>query len=242
MVFYIWTKSKVIENLFSYISEFSGYAAFLPFVLFLLFVHKTHTERPLWIIFIYCAVCIAIDFIVAWLDVDGKSLHFVNSSLTAFEYLSFAAFIGFCIRKKQIRFILAAVSVGFIVFLAFYFMNASRKSRIDSIPIGIETLLILSFAFYLLFEMMNTIKDSFINYNYRFWVVIGIMVYLAGSFFIYLYANQLAPSEGRKFGVLLDFFYILKNIFFAVAILMAYRQPKPKTPPGSVPFLDMDTH
>lgn len=241
MVFYIWTKSKVIENLFSYISEFSGYAAFLPFVLFLLLIHKTRREIPLWAIFIYCAICIGIDFMVEWLELDGPILHVINSALTGFEYISFATFIALCIRRRIVRTVLIGVSAGFVIFLVLYFFFATHKSRIDSIPIGIETLLILSFSFYLLFEMMNTIKDSFINYNYRFWVLIGIMLYLSGSFFIYLYANQLAPGEGHKFGLLLDFFYILKNIFFAVAILMVYRQPKPKTPPSSVPFLDMDT-
>src|SRR5690606_7779571 len=109
-----------------------------------------------------------------------------------------------------------------------------------SIPIGIETLLILIFSFYLLFEIMNTVKDSFINYNYKFWVVIGMMIYLSGSFFIYLYANEIARGEGSKLDIPFSFFYILKNIFFSIAIYMCYRQPNPKLPPSSIPFLDLD--
>lgn len=240
MVFYIWAKSKVIENLFSYISEYSGYSDFLPFVLFLLFIRKLYAEIPLWTIFVYSCFCLFVDFAVEFFGLRGPILGYVNSSFTFVEYLCFAIFIFLNIRKKTVKKIFAAVSVGFIVFLALYFLYSTKKTRIDSIPIGIETLLILIFSFYLLFEIMNTVKDSFINYNYKFWVLIGMMIYLSGSFFIYLYANELAAGEGAKFDILLSFFYILKNIFFAIAIYMCYRQPKPKLPPSSIPFLDLD--
>ena len=240
MVFYIWVKSKVIENLFSYISDYSGYTDFLPFLLFLLFIGKLKTEAPLWIIFAYCCFCVFLDISVDVFDLRGSVLRYLNSSLTFVEYLSFALFIYLSIRKKIVKQILAGVSFAFIAFLAVYFFNADSKARIDSIPIGIETLLVLIFSFYLLFEIMNTVKDTYINYNYKFWVLIAMMIYLSGSFFIYLYANELAAGEGAKFDILLSFFYILKNIFFVIAIIMCYRQPKPKLPPSSIPFLDLD--
>jgi hypothetical protein len=237
LVFYIWVKSKVIENLFSYIS---GYADYLPFALFLLFIGKLRSEKGLWIIFAYCSVSILGDLLFTTLEsLPPDASRYYNSFLTFFEYICFSGFIWLSVRNKIMRRIILLFSLAFITFLAFYFFTAKR-SRIDSIPIGVETLLILSFSFYLLFEMSNLIKDSYINYNYRFWVVIGFMLYLSGSFFIYLYANQLAPGEGRKFAVLIDIFYILKNIFFAIAMIICYRQPKPKNPPSSIPFLDLD--
>ena len=238
MVFYIWAKSKVIENLFSYIS---GYADFLPITLFLLLIFKLHSEKGLWIIVSYCVASVLGDLIVTSLDDPSNKVNlYYNSFWTLFEYLAFTAFLYISIKKKTVRRIMLILSVLFIAFQVIYFFN-SKHSRIDSIPVGIETMLILGYSFYLLFEMTNTIKDTFINYNYRFWIVLGMMIYLSGSFFIYLYANQLAPGEGRKYGILIDFFYILKNIFFAVAIIMCYRQPKPKLPPSSIPFLDLDT-
>lgn len=235
MVFYIWVKSKVIENLFSYIS---GYADYLPIALFLLFFGKLRSEKGLWIIFTYCSVSILGDLLMSNLDFPGARRYY-NSFLTFFEYLCFASFIWVNIHNKLIKNIIVLFSIGFVVFLGIYFFTAKR-SRIDSIPIGVESLLILSFSFYLLFEMSNLIKDSYINYNYRFWVVIGFMIYLSGSFFVFLYANQMAPGEGKKYDILTDMSYIMKNIFFAIAMIVCYRQPKLKNPPSSIPFLDLD--
>lgn len=241
MVFYIWAKSKVIENLFSYISDYSGYSDFLPFLLFLLLIRKLYTELPLWIIFVYTSFCLFVDFSVEFFGLKGSILKYVNSSFTFVEFLAFAIFILLNIQRKLARKIILIATMGFVVFLGFYFFLSTPNSRIDSIPIGIETVLILMFSFYLLFELMNTVKDHFINYNYKFWVVIGMVIYLSGSFFIYLFANDLAAGEGAKFDILLSFFYILKNIFFAIAIILCYKQPKPKLPPTSIPYLDLDT-
>jgi len=237
LVFYIWTKSKVIEDLFSYISE---YADFIPLILFIVFISKLKLEKSLWVIFVYCLVSILGDFFINSKPVSPGLLRYYNSFYTFFEYFSFALFIWLGIQRPPFKKVIMWVSISFFVFLAVYFVSA-KYSRLDSIPIGLETLLILIFSFYFLFELTNNSKDTFIHYNFRFWVVIGMIIYLSGSFFIYLYANQLSTTEGKKFGILIDFFYILKNIFFAIAIFIFYKHPNRKlNSQSTIPHLDLD--
>ncbi|MGZ4036474.1 MAG: hypothetical protein ACXVPQ_01525 [Bacteroidia bacterium] len=91
---------------------------------------------------------------------------------------------------------------------------------IDSVPIGIETILILIFSFYYFYEQMQDTTNLFIYTRYPFWIVLGMVLYLSGSFFIYIYSSQLSQEEIRKYWIFTNIFSILKNIFFAIAIVV----------------------
>lgn len=67
---------------------------------------------------------------------------------------------------------------------------------------------------------MKDTETLFVYSRYPFWIVLGMMLYLAGSFFIYIYASQLPPKELGKYWVFTNIFSILKNIFFTIAIIL----------------------
>jgi hypothetical protein len=91
---------------------------------------------------------------------------------------------------------------------------------IDSIPIGVEAICILIFAFYYLYEQMKDVSTLFIYGRYHFWIVLGMMIYLAGSFFIYIYASQLPEKLVAQYWIFTNIFSIIKNIFFTIAIFV----------------------
>ena len=73
-----------------------------------------------------------------------------------------------------------------------------------------------------------------------FWIVIGIMIYLGGSFFFNILANHLNNEQ------IIDYWYwsyiadIIKNILFAIGLFVFTRQPKQKGMiKSSIPYLDM---
>jgi hypothetical protein len=98
---------------------------------------------------------------------------------------------------------------------------------IDSIPIGVETIIILIFSFYYLYERMNDTTTLFIYNTYQFWIVLAIVLYLAGSFFIYIFASYLRNNdEISKYWIITNIFSILKNIFFAIAVYINAKPSK----------------
>jgi membrane-bound ClpP family serine protease len=135
---------------------------------------------------------------------------------------------------------LIILSVLFFLFLIYFYIS-SHFSRIDSIPIGIESIIIISFAFYFFYEKIKNPSVSFIYNDYRFWILIGMIIYLAGSFFIYIYGEQLDEAAWRKFRYLTYVFYILRALFFLIAILIFVKSPKekPKLSNKHIPFLDI---
>jgi hypothetical protein len=74
---------------------------------------------------------------------------------------------------------------------------------------------------------MNDPDTLFIYNDYRFWIVLAFMIYLSGSFFIYIFANQIPKDELGQYWMFTDIFYALKNFFFSIGILV-YALQKPK--------------
>lgn len=77
---------------------------------------------------------------------------------------------------------------------------------------------------------MQDTTNLFIYSRYSFWIVLGIMLYLAGSFFIYIYSSQLPTKEIAKYWIFTNIFSILKNVFFAIAIFVNASQSVKKPP------------
>ncbi|HVT85373.1 MAG TPA: hypothetical protein VHD35_09215, partial [Chitinophagaceae bacterium] len=72
-----------------------------------------------------------------------------------------------------------------------------------------------------------------------FWFVIGILLYLGGSFFINILANHLSTEEVAKYSSVTNIAEVIKNILFTIAMIMYARQPKETAPEKSIPYLDL---
>lgn len=155
---------------------------------------------------------------------------FLYSSFTFFEYALFAVCLYNTIKNKTFRKFIAFTSIIFSIFLLIYNLKV-KVLGLDSVPIGIETILILIFSFYYFYEQMQDTTNLFIYNRYPFWVVLGIILYLAGSFFIYIYSTQLTSQEElNKYWIFTNIFSILKNIFFTIAIIVNANRSVKKTP------------
>jgi phosphatidylserine synthase len=168
-------------------------------------------------------------------------LFYAYASFTYIEYSLFSAIFLIHIQNFKFRKIILVISIAFFLFLILYYSAQNNFLNIDSVPIGVETILILVYAFYYLYEQMNDLENSFIYNKYHFWLVIGIMLYLSGSFFIYVFANQVDDETLRNFWYLTNVFYVIKNILFGIALLILFKQSKvssPKSHKKMYPYLN----
>jgi len=81
----------------------------------------------------------------------------------------------------------------------------------------------------------------FIYNHYCFWLAVGILIYLGGSFFFYILIDHLTREQVNTFGNLTFLAEVLKNILFLAAIFIYARYPisKQDKNSSSVPYLDM---
>ena len=177
---------------------------------------------------------------------DPNSLNFVNNnyyqgSYTLLEYSIFTYLFWYNIKSKGFRTLVVIVSFLFALYQFFYITSATF-ARLDSISIGIETILIFIYIFYFFYEFSKNTKDVFIYNHYAFWIAVGIMIYLGGSFFFYILINHLDQNEVEKFGNMTYVAEIIKNLLFAFSIFLYKKFPfnNIHNHPKKIPNLDMN--
>lgn len=209
-------KSKTIENLFFNIALTT---ASLPFLFFIINYKKVRYQKGLMTIALYSLFVISVN-LAFHLPLSPSIELFLRSSYTLFEFLFFSYFFFITTTNKKFKKLVIGSSALFTCFTVIYYFLAHVKN-IDSIPIGIESILIITFSFYYLFEQLNQLKNFFIYTNYSFWIVLGFTFYLSGSFFIYLFASQ--SPEAIKYWFLTDIFSSFKDVLFVIGMVSRSR-------------------
>ena len=155
---------------------------------------------------------------------------------TILEYSVFSSLMWLNIENKSFKKIMLFLSGSFISFQIIYFLTSKSKG-LDTVPIGIESILIFVYIFYFFFEYVKNVKNQYLYTNYCFWAAIGIMIYLGGNFFF----NILASNQIRNLWYLTYIPDLVKNILLCISFIIHSRYPNEttKSQQTSVPYLDM---
>lgn len=214
----------------------SQYSALIPIVVFLIFLKKIKNWQ-LWVIFFYCAYSFTNDNLIISRFNKGLEISNLLYTFTIVEYLIFATYLWSILKNKSFKLILIAASALFTIYcLAYLIQNTFIK--FDSIQTSIEAIVIITFCIIYLFEEMNQPQVTFIYSSYHFWIVIGILIYLAGTFFFFVYASNLSNAELDSFSIINHISNILKNILFSIAFVIYAKVPKIRNPREYQPFLN----
>jgi hypothetical protein len=107
--------------------------------------------------------------------------------------------------------------------------------------VGIETILIFIYIFLFFYDHSKNNKAGFIYNHPTFWLCVGILLYLGGSFFFNILANYMSSAELQNYWEYASVAELLKNLFFVVAMLIAPHQHKlTLIHQSQVPYLDID--
>lgn len=222
-------KIQIIEKLFSYLLEYSY--LLLP----LCFLLSRAKRNPLIISFLVYGI--VFYFLLHFFYYIPKSYRQIQQTIYTFlEYSFFAYMLWFNIKQIKIRKIIIIFSILFYCFQIIHFFVTDLQ-RVDSIPIGIETILILVFIFMYFHQYFNENRTNYIYNDPGFLIVVGILIYLGCNFFFTILANQVS----KEYWYLTYIPEIIKNILFGVSIVIYKNKPSDskamKT--SNVPFLDM---
>lgn len=219
--------AKTIENLFFYLVYVFDF--FIIVQALLLLTKPVKKNIPL-LLFSYCLLNSSCNLLQTELPENFGYPLLVF--FTICEYFILSIIFHLIIKNKVFKKLILIFSVIFFIVVTWNY-NIGKSHNIDSLPIGIETILIIVYSFYFLFEQMNIVDVSFIYSRATFWIVLGGLIYLSGSFFIYIFANQASNDEALNelldnYWFLTYAFYIIKNIFFSIGLFI-YAKPQKKT-------------
>lgn len=223
--------AKTIENLFFYLVFLFD---FLLIIEVLYYSNKKINSKILWL---FLGSCCLNSFTNYFQDLLGPSDGYLFSvCYTIIEYSIFAYFFILIINSKVFHKLILLLSIMFLVIVALNYQSG-KIQRIDSLPIGVETILILIFSFYYLYQQMNIVDETFIYERFHFWMVIGIMILLSGSFFIYIFANQVDYHILNEYWFVTYIFYIIKDLFVIIGIYLYAKQIKIRSVNKFRPYL-----
>ena len=222
-------KIQIIEKLFSYLLEYSY--LLLP-VCFLISRAKKNV-----LLISFLLYGIVFYFLLHFFYYIPKSYRQLQQSIYTFlEYSFFAYILWYNIKNIKLRKFILLFSIFFFCFQIIHFF-VSQLQRVDSIPVGIETILILIYVFIYFHQYFNENRTTYIYNDPGFWIVVGILIYLGCNFFFTILANQLS----REYWYLTFIPEIIKNILFAISIVLYKKKSTDNNGMKSskVPYLDM---
>jgi hypothetical protein len=189
------------------------------------------------ILAIYGVLCCF--FLIGWkLHYFKEYTKYYYSFYTFFEYSVFSFLFWLNIKQKKIKLFILIASFFFLTFQLIYLFTF-KIDKLDSYSIGIEAILLFIYIFFFFYESSKNIIDNYIYNHYCFWIAVGILLYLGGSFFFYILIDHLDEDQVKIFGNLTYVAEILKNLMFTLAIVLYSRRPDKSIKPKSIPHLDM---
>jgi hypothetical protein len=105
---------------------------------------------------------------------------------------------------------------AFAIWLYIYMIGDNEKS-FDSLPASVESILIVAYSIFYLFDQMNKPQVIFIYQEPNFWFVVAFIIYFSGTLFLFIQASNLDREIRDNFWKINLFLNITKNILFAIA-------------------------
>lgn len=128
-------------------------------------------------------------------------------------------YFSLVIKKTSVKRIIAFLSIPYIILWIVSLLKFGDKSYFSSCT-NFENITILGLAIYYYYEQIIIINSAFIYAEAAFWIVTAFFIYIAGTFFLFLYLASLNLSEHGKYYVLAYIFTIIRTILLCIAIFI----------------------
>jgi hypothetical protein len=167
---------------------------------------------------LYVVFSVSVDTLLINLDSDYHRTIFYNvlSAFTIVEYSAFTFVLYSVLTNRIFRAIILTSSAIFFVFAIYYFLT-DKNNTFDSLPASIESILIVAFSIFYLFDQMNKPQVIFIYQEPHFWFVVAFIIYFSGTLFLFIQASNLSMETRDNFWKINLFLLMFKNILFAIA-------------------------
>jgi hypothetical protein len=193
------------------------FLSYLLCITFFLVFSLKNPKKELWIIFIYIIYSLLSDFIR--FKVLGEKNGFFVSSLFTIGELVIISYYFYTVIKAPIlkKSILAASSI-ILLSLVVIFIRSDKKN-FDSFSASLESITFIIFCLLYFYEQINRQDQYFIYSSPNFFVVLGIMIYMSATLFLFVMANNFSEIERNRYWVINDVSNIITNISFSIAFM-----------------------
>lgn len=194
----------------------------LPLAFYLLF-QRNNKSRELRVIFFYFIYSVLNEVICYYLFTILKAKNYVIYDIfNVVEYVLFSIFFNYIIQNRIVKKTVLTSSVLFTVFSIIDYSYLRKPDAFNSITSGVESVLIISMCIYYFYEQLKSPNTYLIYSSINFWIIISFLIFLSGTFFLYLMAGNLLNDKTflKQYNIINSSFNILKSILLCIAMLM----------------------
>lgn len=187
------------------------------------------------IILFYCIYSIINEaarqapFIESLIPDSSQADSIFLSSFTIIEYLFFAYYLFHILKNRKFKVFLTLSSIVFLVVATLNLVRLLTTSagNFDAIPISVGSIILIIVSILYLFEAIQDPEIIFVYSKQSFWIIIGIMIYFSGTFFLFLQYDSLTQDEKNSFWIISIICFVLKNIFFSISFTLKPENQQP---------------
>ena len=217
------------------LSKISLFSVILPIILFFLFF-KRNKDGGLWVIFLYCLFSFFADGAYNHFKHKPDYFFFIYSSFTIIEYSLFSLFIYLTFKEKIFKYILIICSLFFYAIAILNIIHKNQES-FDSISASLESILIIVYGIFFLYEQVKDPSVFYVYYSKKFWVIMACLLYLSSTLFLFIYAATFTRPDQSTYWVINNVFDTIKNLLFAISFIM--KKDKKQSYPLENLYVDM---
>jgi uncharacterized membrane protein YgdD (TMEM256/DUF423 family) len=184
-----------------------------------LFFFSKMKQGGLWYLAFYLFYSMLTDLVL-----NKLSLKFFDSEIysyrlfTVIEFIVLSVYLLKELNSDNFKLYIKISSIVFGAFVLFDLITGTLN-EFDSIPTGVESILILSSSLLVLYERI--IKNEEYNVS-SIWISVGLVLFFSGTFFLFILSesnfNDSAFSETYSF--ILASFKIISYILFSIGIAL----------------------
>lgn len=215
-----------LENLAKTLTDIAVYTELLPVFLYLFSTRKFVDRGIQAIIFLLC-----LGFVT-----DAYGLHLIKNGQANFlfynvfnlvETTALLYYFFLLIKFRQAKFYFLITFIVFFIVWSFQFYHTGNSTFNDS-AVTLEYSLVICLGILFFYRQINSMDTQVPYQTAHFWIVSAYLLYIAGTFFLFLLINDMTPQEQAEYYVLNYVFLLVKTLMLSVAMLMKPRPEKPK--------------
>lgn len=134
----------------------------------------------------------------------------------------FSTAIFSLLTTANLKKIILGIIPIFLAFSLIQYIKSNPEDEIDSLSISVEYIIIIIFCILYFYEEINIPQATFIYSTKAFWLITGILIYSTGTFFLFLFSDNLTDEEWNKWSIINSVFTILKNACFGIAVTIKH--------------------
>lgn len=146
---------------------------------------------------------------------------------TIVEGLSFMTIFYTIISSTKIKKIIP-ILVSIFLIISLFDLSQTNAESFDSLPTVVECLILIALSIFYFYEQLTDSSSLFLYNTANFWIIVGVILFFSGSFFVFIYAQNNAhlPGFNTTFKLIMGISSLIENILFLIAFIIAKNESK----------------